>query len=302
MTVDVNTRAEIEGDRKGGLALEHQREAATLALQNKPGFDVAAISEEDFERGLVTIKRRQLRLQRILDTVLIEDVLYGNPKDNSGRPVFKKPMLFQAGAEELRTFFRLTPRYLEPMQITETQDFVSVTVNIGLFDNAGRLVGTRSANCNSREKRFERTDKKGYTYTDARETTHSCIAMAEKRALTFVTREATGATGFFSAEEEMEKGLAGENGEPKIEPWTELDKKMVYARAAKIGIKSADEFEKFAKEVLGRDDVRQFIAASEVETLLKAIEARKAGAKPSEPPATERTPADDEYEKRLAQE
>lgn len=281
---DVHTRDQT------GVALDHQREAATLAMQNKPGFDVAAIPDEDFEKGLETIKRRQLRLQRILDTVLINDVHYGNPKDSSGRPVFKKPMLYQAGAEELRTFFRLTPRHLEPLQITETQDFVSVTVRIGLFDNAGRLVGARSANCNSREKRFERNDKKGYVYTDARETVHNCIAMAEKRALTFVTREATGATGFFSAEEEMEKALAAGTGEPKLEPWTELDKKMVYARAAKIGIKSADEFEKFAKEVLARNDVRQFIAASEVETLLKAIEAKKPGAKPAEPQVPGRTP------------
>jgi hypothetical protein len=289
---DVHTRQEMEGDHRGGMALEHQREAASHAMQARPGFDIAAIDDEEFGKGLEKIKLRQVRLQQILATVMIENVHYGNPKDRNGRPVFKTPMLYQAGAEELRTFFRLTLKHVEAPIIVSTKEYASVTVTLGIYDSAGRLLGQRSGNCNTMEKRFARNDGKGFIYADAREMEHNCLAMAEKRAGTLITREATGSTGFFAAEEEMDKALASE----PAEPWSELDKKMVYARANKVGIRSADEFAKFARETLGREDV-SFIGSADVKPLLEAIDTKR---KPSPPMPADRTSDDDELDRKLA--
>lgn len=289
------TMEELEGDRRGGMALEHQREATSIALANRPGFDVALIPEEEFARGLERIRTRQVRLQRILDTVLVPEVHYGNPSIGNGRTAFKKPMLYQAGAEELRNFFRLHMQHVDPPVIVEREEYASVTVTLGIFDNAGRLLCVRTGNCNTREKRFERNDKKGFTYADAREMVHQCLAMAEKRAGTLGTREATGATGFFSAEEELDKALAGEApaaAEPV--PMTEGEKATLYAEAAKVGIKKAAEFKAFVQETLGRGFIG---TGADVDALLAAIEQRKPGAAK---PVQRAEESDEEIDRRLA--
>lgn len=263
--LEVHTQAEIDGERRGAMALDHQREAATRALANRPGFDVAEIDEAEFERGLEKIKLRQRRLQRILDTVLIEGVHYGNPDVGNNRKAFKKPMLYQGGAEELRTFFRLTMKHVEPAETVETEAYVSVTVKMGIFDNVGRLVCVRSGNCNTREKRFEKSGG-GYIFRDAREMVHNCLAMAEKRAGTLGTREATGATGFFAAEEEMDKALA-QDAEPAMEMATPEARQEMYNLAHAAGFKKAAAWEGLCQEVLGhafngsKSDVEKIVAA-----------------------------------------
>ena len=209
---DVGTSVEvgrtIDSPLPGSAAGDREREAVSLAIRDDQVFDVATLSEEQFEHGLQQLKRRQQRMQQILDTVLVEGVHYGNPTiKGTTKKAFEKPMLLQAGAEELAKFFRLTCRHAEPPIIAATRDYCTVTVSLGCFDIGGRLITVRSASCNSLEKRFKRGSG-GWTYTDAREVVHQCLTMAEKRAQTLVVRAATGATGFFAAEEEMERALA----------------------------------------------------------------------------------------------
>lgn len=262
--VDVHTKQDLEGDRRGMLALQEDRQAANL--QPLPDHDlVADMPEEDFERALVRIKTRQSRMQKIIDTVLIEGAHYGNPTDSRGNKAFKQPILLQAGAEELRNFFRLTPRHLEPMQITESAAYVSVTVMLGMYDGAGRLLGTKPGSCNSMEKRFRKFNGNGYTYTDAREVLHDCIAMAEKRANTRLTREVTGGTAFFANRDEMEDGL--EPDDKPITPWTDVEKKQVYAAAQKKGL-GRSAFAKLALEALGREQIG---SGEDVAQLMEAI-------------------------------
>lgn len=299
---EVHTRGQAEESL--ALTLDREREARSLAImENKPGFDLALLSDEEFERGLHRIKVRQIRLQRIIQEILIPEVHYIT-KDARGKVIFKKPHLTIAGASELRNQFRLVCKTIGAPEVTAQPDWVNVSANVGCFDSAGHLLGARAGACNTLESRFRKTSGEGWIYTDPREAVHGCTTMAEKRGAKLITVEVTGAAAFFANEEAMTAALLGDGEEPKGEPWTELDKKMVYARAGKVGIRSAEEFVTFARETLSRVDV-SFIGADDVKPLLEAIEARKSGKPaPTTPPAaaTERTPADDEYDRRLAQE
>ncbi|MGH7510898.1 MAG: hypothetical protein ACREMZ_15705 [Gemmatimonadales bacterium] len=285
-------------DSSMALALDRDREARNLALmENKPGFDLALISDEDFEAGLQRIKIRQVRLQRIIKEILIPEVHF-QTKDNKGNVIFEKPHLTIAGGSELRNQFRLVCKPIEPPAVTIQPGFVTVSVTVGCYDSAGRLLGARSGACNTLERRFRKRGGSGWTYDDPREAVHQCTTMAEKRGAKLITAEVTGAVAFFANEDAMEAALGEDEAAP--EPWSELDKKMVYARAGKIGIRSGEEFAAFAREVLGRQDIG-FIGAADVKLLLEAIESRKSKGQAAGQPEA-RTAEDDEFEKRLARE
>lgn len=281
------------------LSMDREREARSLALmENKPGFDLALLSDEEFEAGLQRIKVRQVRLQRIIKEILIPEVHY-QTKDKNGNVIFEKPHLTIAGGSELRNQFRLVCRPIEPPAVTTFPGYVSVSVTVGCFDSAGHLLGARSGACNTLERRFRKKGG-GWIYDDPREAVHGCTTMAEKRGAKLITAEVTGAVAFFANEEAMDASL-GED-EEKVAPWSDQDKRIVYARARKVGIETGEQFLNFARETLGRQDV-SFIAATDVGPLLAAIEARKGG-KPSAAPAAaaERTPADDDLDQALARE
>jgi hypothetical protein len=251
--------------------MDTQREAATqLILANRAGFDLATLSDDEFEQGLAKIATRQKRMARILETVLVDGVHYGNPKTKDGREVFPKPILYQQGAEELRNLFRLRLRHVEDPRIIETAEYVSVTVTVAIEDSVGRLSAPRSGNCNTMERRFERKDGKGYTYKDAREMVHQCLAMAEKRAAAFSTKEVTGASAFFATQDEdaMLQHLAEAETD---EPWTEEQRQKFYAEARAAGIKTKDQLAELVKEAIGEGEVGQ----KDVPKLYEALERRK---------------------------
>lgn len=279
--MEVHDRAELRGERKAMMEMQPEREAATLALKNRPGYDIATLSDQEFEQGLERLKVRQQRMQRILDTVLHDGIHYGNPKN-----AFKKPMLLQPGVEELIKLFRLSPKHGHPPIIEATEQFTSVTVMIEIYDSMGRLLAARSGSCNTIEKRFEKkSEKGGYTYKDAREMVHNCQAMAEKRALKLAVSAATGATAFFANEEEMAEALAEDVPEPT--PWTTEEIKAVQKAAVAAGLKTRDDLKAFVSATLGRE----FVATGEdVATLLialgkKKVEAEKAAASPANAPS-----------------
>lgn len=264
----------------GGLTAEQltKRQEQSAAIAQRFGeFDLADLSEEQFERELDRMKTRLARVEKICKTRLVEDVHFGIPKDKDGKPVksIKKPFLYQAGAEELRQIYRLTLKHTpESPKVVSSKEHVDVTVTLGIYNSFGHLIAQRSANCNTREKRFQKYDG-GWIYTDAREQAHNCIAMAEKRAGVFLTREATGASGYFTNPEELERAVeAAEEAEvvSVITPWTEDEKTKVYRAVKDIGIKTADEFAKFALEVLGRKEIG---TGEDVAKLLAEVELRK---------------------------
>ncbi len=270
------------------LEIDRARETATRALANRPGFDLATLTEEEFEDGLARIRRRQARMQRIHAEVLVPDVHFGDAKGK-----FKTRRLFKAGAEELMSLWRLAPRLAAAPDIQAGPDLVSVTVRIGLYDSRGHFLLERSANCNSFERRFKRADKKigGWTYDDPREVLHDCIAMAEKRAIVSAVLAATGADGMFSNGEAMAQAIevreqdaaAGEAKAAEIPPATREQLAPLYKLAHKCGLTDRDAFAAFVVETLGVS----FVGADDIPVLTAALEARKAreAAKTTEAPA-----------------
>lgn len=253
--------------------LDEQRFLATQDQLSRPGKDLADLSDVEFEEGLKRLKLVQHRIQKLLETALVEGAHYGNPETGNGGTAFKKPILYKAGAEELRRLMRYSLRRLSADEITITdptpespEGFVAVVVEMGLFDATGRLLAVKRAACTTKEGRFRKYGKNpGWTYDDAREKLHDCLTMAEKRCGTLLTCEATGATAFLANGEEMESAL--EEAERPITPWTDAEKKAVYAKAAEKGI-GRKAFAALVLKELGRAAVG---TGPDVVNLLSAI-------------------------------
>lgn len=271
------------------LATDRTREAATLAIARQPGFDLAAVDEQEFEAGLVRLRTRQARMAKILNTVLVAGAHYGNPNK-----AFNKPRLLKAGAEELATLFRLSVRLMVEPVTTTAADYVAVTVRLGVYDSRGHFLTERTGHCNSLEKRFARKNGAGYTWRDAREALHDCHTMAEKRAFVALVLAATGADAFFSAEEAMEQALTAE-GDRQAETAkkaaegpaaTKEELRELYTLAHQVGIETRYDFTAFVEAAIGK----RFIDAADVPAVRKALEdhARTKGASTTPAPATAR--------------
>lgn len=248
------------------MTVDQRREATTIAVMNSRGKDLAEMTDAEFDLGLVRLKTVQLRMHRVLDTALVDGAHYGNPKDKSGRDAFKKPMLYKAGAEELRRLMKLRLTRTKPDDVIATAEYVEARVTLGVVDAAGRFLCEKAGACSSKEKRFQKFGEKGgWIYDDAREVLHVVIAMAEKRAGSLVTLEASGATAFLSNAEEMVESL--EEDKPII-PWSDEEKQQCYDLAAKKSV-GRKAFAKLVLDTLGRrevgtgDDVKQLLAAIE---------------------------------------
>lgn len=239
------------------------RESRALEAMKARGKDLADLSESEFEAGLQRLETVKARMMRILDVALVKDAHYGNPKDKNGREAFKKPILYQAGAQELRRLMRLNVSRTKDDEIISTPEYCQAVVTLGIYDSGGRYICERKGACSSVEKRFKRFDGKGWIYDDAREVLHVVVAMAEKRAAGLLTLEASGATAFLANGEEMQDALAED--EKPISPWSDEEKKQCYAAAAKRGV-GRDAFAALVLKTLGRatvgsEDVPRVLAA-----------------------------------------
>lgn len=269
------------------------REAATAAMARQPGFDIANLSEEEFEQGLERLRIRQKRMKRIYDTNLVPGVHYGNP-DNA----WSKPRLLKAGAEELANLCRLSPRLMGQPDVILTKEFCSVTIRMGLADSKGNFVGERHAHCNSMEKRFKKRGGAGFTWADARETMHDCYSMAEKRAFVASVLAATGLEGFLSNGETYNKALAAgqedreavaRQGATKDEakPMERAEMNELYKLALAAGISDRFQWGQFVEDTLGT----RFVGVSDGPKLRAAL-SEMAGPKPAatEPVAKQEEP------------
>lgn len=254
-----------------GKSPAEARESRALAVLNARGKDLADLTDAEFEAGLARLETVQHRMQRLLETALVEGAHYGNPKASNGKLAFKKPILYQAGAQELRRLMRLNLSRTKDDQVTSTSEYVEAIVTLGIYDQGGRFIVERRGTCNSKEKRFKKYDGQGWIYGDAREVLHDVIAMAEKRAAGLCTLEASGATAFLANGEEMDAALTDDT---PITPWTAEEKKIVYEAAAKKSV-GRQAFAELVHKTLGRaqvgtgDDVQLMLAA------VKAYEAPK---------------------------
>lgn len=251
--------------------IEDRRLAVSMEAMARPGKDLADLTEVEFEEGLKRLKVVQHRIHRLLEEALVDGAHYGIPETSNGRQVFKKPMLYQAGAEELRRLLRYSVRKTTEDLITvvppspeEPEGFVSVVVERGVVDAAGRLCSLKRGACTSKEGRFRSNDGKGWTYKDAREKLHDILVMAEKRAAGLATREASGATAFLANEEEMDEAM--ESDRP-ITPWTAEERRVVKEAAMAKGV-GRRAFAELVQRTLGRDEVG---TGPDVMNLLDAI-------------------------------
>jgi hypothetical protein len=254
---------EEKASESARVATDMQRFDQGRAIVERQHDDIAHLTDDQFEDGLRRIKVRFERMERILATALQIDKHYGVPVGRDGRPAFKKPFLYMSGAEELRNCFGLKCRDFKPAEIIQTKEWTSVTTFTILEDRAGRMVAPRGGNCNTLEGRF-RAQGGGWTYADAREKLHDCIAMSEKRSAKLSTSEATGATGFFVSEAELAKGIAAglelqgldtdDKPEDLLKPWTQEQREMVLLAAETAGIKTRGDLRKMLTLVCGRDE------------------------------------------------
>jgi hypothetical protein len=271
-------RAQVARRGEAERDLQLTRSEAHQDFMTQPGKTLADLSETEFEDGLKRLTLMHDRMQKIFATVLKDGVHYGNPEVN-GRKAFKKPMLYQAGAETLRNLTRLSLRHMQQSPMIEhSAEHVNVVVLMGIYDAVGRLIATRTASCNSIEKRFRKYDGRGWVYDDPRSEIHSCLAMAEKRCGAFLTKEATGATEFFANEEQIPG--ADEEDRP-ITPMT-ADEKRSISQAALNRQMNRGQLETLIVNELGRLQVG---TGPEVKRVLDKIAQWQAPTKKSDPAA-----------------
>lgn len=288
----------------GRDAIALREQGASEALLNRSGFDIANLSEDQFEQGLAKIKLRQERMVRVIAELLRDGIHYGNPvviDRKTGEPVmvggkpklaFDKPILLNPGASELRNFFRVEcHQRAEPQILAFSKDLVSVLVEIGAYDSVGRLLGTAVGACTSAEPRFR--------FGDPREKINDIIKQAFKRAANQVTAQVTGADAFFVSEAELERVVDEGEEEQKAEagpPWTEEEKTQVYGRAHAKGIRKSRQFAELVDRVLGREyiatgeDVKKLLAEIERLPDLKDVEPEVVSAGRTTPPQGTRAP------------
>src|SRR5690606_19248898 len=109
--------------------------------------------------------------------------------------------------------------------------------HVGIFDEMGRMICQGMGNCDTKEARFRKRNGVGWIYADAREKLHDCLVMAEKRAATQLTLEASGATGYFADADMLAEAI--ENGEA-IVGCSEEDIKHIKEAAKAKGMKSPE--------------------------------------------------------------
>lgn len=250
--------------------LSSRRAPSLTATDIGRSLDLGEMTDEEFNNAVQTMERRTVRVKRIMETFLVVDVHYGNPKNEEGRKAFKKPILYQTGAQHLRGIFGYTPVYVLDPEVTLTAEFVSVRVTIALRDRNGRLSAPRSGVCTSHEKRFHKYNGKGFTWKDAREVYHDCMAMAEKRASGLSTIETLGLGGHFEVEDKKDDGV--------LEKWTPAEKSRVVDAAKAKGITTRGAFRQLLLDTLGREQVG---SGEDVEKLLKAIAEWKGSTPPN---------------------
>jgi hypothetical protein len=279
--------------------LQLARADAHQDFMSQSGKTLADLSDEQFEEGLRRVKVMHDRVEKAFASILREGVHYGNPEEN-GQKKFKKPMLYEVGAQALRTVVRLSVRHMDRSPTIEhSGDYVTVVVQMGIFDAVGRLIATRAAACNTTEEVFRSSDGAGWLYDDARSEIHHCLTTAEKRCATLLTKEATGATEFFTNEEQIP--CADEDRDTSR--MTDEEKRTIVA-AALARRMNRGQLEKLVIDVLGRLQVG---TGAEVKKVLGQIAkweppAKKTGEAPTPAAPATRDTSFDEMPEALADE
>lgn len=247
--------------------LDERRQKAHQEIMARPGQDLSDLSDTEFDVGRKRLQKVQARMEILLANELKEGVHYDNPSGKYG-----KRMLRKAGAEEIRRLMRLRITRMADHEVIATDTWVSVTVRLGIVDASGRLIAEHTANCNSSEEQF-RDSRGNWTYRDPREVLHLCTTTAEKRCSAELTKEASGATGFFQSDDALDAAVTSGRAATEC---TEQDR----ARIKAAGIEKQMSRESFLSVIVhatGRavdqKDGEPVVMTNEVEMVLEAIHA-----------------------------
>ena len=263
--VDVHTLEEREGNRRAGVALErHREEASQIIHASRDAFALEHLTDDEFAEAMALAKKKQQRVKQVVMGLLEDGTHYGTA------PGIPKPFAWQGAGDEIRRIYRWSARPTKPATISSSQEFVSATVTIGIFDSNGTLLLERSGVCNTKENRFK-SKSSGWTYVDAREKEHDCLSMAEKRATLKATLAAAGATTYFQNPNGLDVGET--DGEDDAPAWSDEQKKAFTTAARAAGMKSGAEIAEFVAKILGERAVLE----RDIPTLTMALEAYKAG-------------------------
>lgn len=229
---------ERQGAERAAMALERQRFDASQALaENRRAFDIADLTEQQFQDLL---KREQLRLTR-LRQIIKNDLVAG--KDYGILPGTDKPSGWEGAADKINMRMRWTPRPLGEPHIIRTGDRLMVTMTVGVFNNMDQLVGSATRSCSTKEKRFRRKGLDKWKFEDPDETLNECVAMTFKRGKLAATFSAAGIKGDFAEEEVEDEGEVSE-------PWSDDERKGWAVTAMKAGIPK-EGLTAFVGQVLG---------------------------------------------------
>lgn len=242
--------------------LDRHREGVSQALAMRPGFDLADLSEPEFEAMLERERVRQDRIRRIIKNDLVEGEDYGSV------PGIPKPFAWEGSADKILIRMRWTCRPVEEPALTLTEEVIAATVTVGVFDSMDRLVHSVPRSCSTMERRFRNQKTKKWKFDDPREALNEVVAMAFKRGKVAATLSAAAAKHFFANPDQLGEGEDGGR-----EPWTEEQWTKFKADCQTAGIKTRADYQALIKTVVPTGDV----LAVHVPRLYEALEAWKAG-------------------------
>ena len=120
----------------------------------------------------------------------------------------KKPVLLKAGAEHLASLFGFSSTSSIIHRVEDYKNlFVLYEVETMVFDSAGNIKATGIGSCNSKERKYQRTDFAGNLNT--------ILKMAKKRSYVDAILTATHSSGTFT--QDMEDIALGDNNNSRME-------------------------------------------------------------------------------------
>jgi len=134
---------------------------ATKKSTPEPGKAVVVRQVQELRRLPERIAELQAQkhfietVESIYETLMIEGVDYGIPKDTNGRPIFPKPMLYKSGAELLRLYLDLQLRItVDDSKCDYSIPILRYRVSTDIYDKEGRFLGSGEGVCSSMEGKY----------------------------------------------------------------------------------------------------------------------------------------------------
>ena len=238
---DGSTQQERAGASSARVAIERHREGVTMATQTRPGYDIADLTDDEFEAGLQRERLRQVRVRKIIMNDLIEGEDYG------AVPGIPKPFAWEGSADKLLARMRWTCQPVGEPALTIAEEYVMASVTVGIFDSMGRLLFSVPRSCSTMERRFQNQKTKKWKFGDPREATNEVVSMAFKRGKIAATLSAACAKYYFANASQL-----SEEEDTTPDPWSPEQKQEFYQAAIKAGVRTGKQCEAFIAETLGR--------------------------------------------------